>query len=490
MKTIGLTLAIIVVIAVLNFMPIVQEVKADLPVHCLWNETRGVWNYQLGEPKYTKEQALKACAPNQNFTATSQVTYDLEYPNIVKDKSGNKAGTWTIIWDQSAEVNADGKRYHAFFYYTTENGKAVSHCGQTFTGYYYTDKGPNTQSGYGCFRGEKPDAKKLRKAIDLEKFNTNIAAPVRMNSEDIVKSVNEDKTSTWTATVYPEFEGMTMEELQQKGYGGKRMRRWRRHAIDQAMKEFRRENAKAMQAQKAKDTPVSWDWRDVNGKSYVSPVLNQGSCGSCYIFGTLGQAACRLRTRTNNADQTTFSQQDVLNCGDPVYAQGCEGGMQYTIAKYGYELGFLPAKCLPYKARGEQCPSYSNRWGCDQKPYYVKNFGYVGGYYGGTTEQKMRESLVEKGALTVAFYVKSSFFHYRGGIYQDSNCGSTIEDPHIPFVDVNHSVLIVGYGEKDGVPYWIARNSWGASWGVSGYFMIKRGSDECGIESCVVEFEI
>ena len=60
-----------------------------------------------------------------------------------------------------------------------------------------------------------------------------------------------------------------------------------------------------------------------------------------------------------------------------------------------------------------------------------------------------------------------------------------------PFVLANHGVLIVGWGqifpEKGGTKYWIVKNSWGLSWRMNGYFWIRRGTNECGIETLAME---
>ena len=74
----------------------------------------------------------------------------------------------------------------------------------------------------------------------------------------------------------------------------------------------------------AKSLPEEFDWRNVDGKNYVSPVRNQGSCGSCYAFGTLAMFEARVRILSNNTKTPVFSPQDVVSCSP--YSQGCEGG--------------------------------------------------------------------------------------------------------------------------------------------------------------------
>lgn len=74
--------------------------------------------------------------------------------------------------------------------------------------------------------------------------------------------------------------------------------------------------------------------------------------------------------------------------------------------------------------------------------------------------------------------------HYKGGIYHYTG----LSDPFNPFELTNHAVLLVGYGrcQKTGQKYWIVKNSWSTEWGEDGYFRIRRGNDECAIESIAV----
>ena len=97
----------------------------------------------------------------------------------------------------------------------------------------------------------------------------------------------------------------------------------------------------------------------------------------------------------------------------------------------------------------------------------------------------MKINLVKNGPMAVAFEVLSDFFHYKGGIYHHTG----LEDKFNPFEITNHAVLLVGYGadQSSGEKFWTVKNSWGASWGESGYFRIRRGTDECSIESIAVE---
>ncbi|KAM4699519.1 dipeptidyl peptidase 1-like isoform 2-T2 [Discoglossus pictus] len=224
--------------------------------------------------------------------------------------------------------------------------------------------------------------------------------------------------------------------------------------------------------------PEAWDWRDLFGTNFVSPVRNQGSCGSCYSFATMGMLESRIRVFTSNNQQPILSPQQVVSCSN--YSQGCDGGFPYLIAgKYGQDFGIVAESDFPYTGRDSPCTLKD-----DYYRYFTAEYHYVGGFYGGCNEAYMKYELVLGGPIAVAFEVYGDFMHYRGGIYHHTG----LQDRFNPFELTNHAVLLVGYGtdSKTGEKYWIIKNSWGESWGEKGYFRIRRGTDECAVESIAV----
>lgn len=121
----------------------------------------------------------------------------------------------------------------------------------------------------------------------------------------------------------------------------------------------------------------------------------------------------------------------------------------------------------------------------DCKRYYATDYAYVGGYYGACNEELMRIQLVKNGPIAIGFEVLDDFMQYKGGIYHHT----ALVNRWNPFEETNHAVLLVGYGSDaaTGEKYWIVKNSWGTSWGESGYFRIRRGTDEVAVESMAVE---
>ncbi|KAK7808754.1 hypothetical protein U0070_024560 [Myodes glareolus] len=92
-------------------------------------------------------------------------------------------------------------------------------------------------------------------------------------------------------------------------------------------------------------------------------------------------------------------------------------------------------------------------------------------------EKAMVEAVALHNPVSFAFEVTEDFMLYRKGIYSSTTCHQTPDK-------VNHAVLAVGYGEQDGVLYWIVKNSWGTQWGDKGYFLIERGKNMCGLAAC------
>ncbi|GIY48332.1 dipeptidyl peptidase 1 [Caerostris darwini] len=287
-----------------------------------------------------------------------------------------------------------------------------------------------------------------------------------------IKQINSIQKS-WTATVYPELEGLPISDLIRRSGGLKS--RISEHPPVRSGVPF---DSQAL----FDDLPEEFDWRNVSGVNYVSPVRDQGSCGSCYAFSSMGMLESRLRVVTNNRVQVQFSPQDIVGCSE--YSQGCEGGFPYLIAgKYAQDFGVVPENCSPYEGKDDKCRTKQ----C--KRYYVADYKYIGGFYGGCNEDLMKMELVKNGPIAVSFMVYDDFFQYSGGIYHFTGIQNYRFDP---FSITNHAVLTVGYGadKKTGEKFWIVKNSWGSSWGESGYFRIRRGTNECGIESIAVAAKI
>jgi len=236
---------------------------------------------------------------------------------------------------------------------------------------------------------------------------------------------------------------------------------------------------------------LNWDWRNIGGVNYVPTPLRQ-NCGSCYAFSAVSALESRLRIQTLNKDQTLFSRQHPLSCS--FYTEGCEGGYPLLVGKFFYEFEILPEACFPLRKDG--IINCSKRCDNSQHPkkYSVSKYGYLGGYYGATTEELMVKEIYAHGPIPGNLLPPPSFSMYASGVFQmnDSkgtkkNIGtistSSIVDRNITWQNVQHSIVLVGWGEENNLKYWIGMNSWGTTFGEGGFFKILRGENDCNIES-------
>ncbi|NXF59969.1 CATC peptidase, partial [Ciccaba nigrolineata] len=216
---------------------------------------------------------------------------------------------------------------------------------------------------------------------------------------DFVNAINAHQKS-WRAARYKEYENFALEELTRRA-GGVYSRAPRPKPAPLTPELLK----------KVSSLPESWDWRNVSGVNYVSPVRNQGSCGSCYAFSSMGMLEARIRILTNNTQKPIFSPQQVVSCSQ--YSQGCDGGFPYLIAgKYVQDFGVVEEDCFPYTAQDSPCTFKRSCY-----HYYTSEYHYVGGFYGGCNEALMKLELVLHGPMAVAFEVYNDFMLYKEGIY-------------------------------------------------------------------------
>ncbi|XP_049802511.1 dipeptidyl peptidase 1-like [Schistocerca nitens] len=437
--------------------------EADTPANCTYGEVLGTWTFYEGARTFSSSVACSS------YEIVNEEKIHLSYPNVATDKFGN-IGTWTLIYNQGFEVTVNGRSYFAFSYYEVNNDSSVtSYCDRTFDGWAHDV----TVRHWSCFNGQKDEQLPAKThaapaaALGLKKELKVTAA----DQNRLIKEINQAQ-HLWKAKVYKQFNGMSYKDLMNMGGAqSPSARHWPEPAP-----------VTAEQRQRASYLPKHWDWRDVDGVNYVSPVRDQASCGSCYAFASAGMIEARLRIQTNNTVQTVFSTQDAVSCTQ--LAQGCSGGFGYLIAgRYGKDYGLVEESCNPYQGIDAQCTTDSS---C--RRHYVSDYTYIGGYYGAGNEVLMQEALVQRGPLVVDFMVLNDFRSYTSGIYKHIETAASTREFN-PFVETNHVVLLVGYGVDDETneKYWIVKNSWGEEWGENGYFRIIRGVNEVGIESLPFE---
>jgi len=210
--------------------------------------------------------------------------------------------------------------------------------------------------------------------------------------------------------------------------------------------------------------PASVDWTT---EGVVTPVKNQDQCGSCWAFSATGSIECNYAIA--NKVLNSLSEQQLVDCSIPEGNLGCDGGEMDSAFTYVIKEGGLCSEAeYPYTASDGKCKSST----CGTKYNPIKTY---------TDVTKKDETALEQAAVTGCVSVaieadQFAFQYYSSGILTGT-CGTNLD----------HGVLVVGYGTDGGQEYWKVKNSWGTDWGEDGYVLIckdcnKNGNQgECGI---------
>lgn len=207
--------------------------------------------------------------------------------------------------------------------------------------------------------------------------------------------------------------------------------------------------------------PDSIDYRK---KGYVTPVRNQGSCGSCWAFSSVGALEGQLKRKTGKL--RNLSPQNLVDCVET--NNGCGGGYMTNAFDYVKQnRGIDSEESYPYVGQDQSCQY-------NPKGKAAKCRKYVNITEG--SEKDLKHAVAKVGPVSVGIDASlSSFQFYTKGVYYDKDCN---------IQNIDHAVLAVGYGTAKGSKYWIVKNSWGEEWGDKGYILMSREkNNNCGIAS-------
>merc|ERR1712066_261087 len=212
----------------------------------------------------------------------------------------------------------------------------------------------------------------------------------------------------------------------------------------------------------AATAPDAVDWRS---QGAVNGVKDQGQCGSCWAFSTV--ASLEGQQAIVNGNLPDCSEQQLVDC-DPK-SSGCNGGLMtyaFDYIKGQGSHGLDTQSSYPYTARDDTCDT--SKTGDDQDVCATVT-GYTELPQG--DESALQDAVSSVGPISIAANA-SPWSSYSGGIFDSSSC-----DPN----GLNHGIAMVGYDTAEN--YWIIRNSWGGSWGESGYMRMVMGKNMCGISN-------
>mmetsp|Transcript_41306 Transcript_41306/g.78983 ORF Transcript_41306/g.78983 Transcript_41306/m.78983 type:complete len:429 (+) Transcript_41306:99-1385(+) len=207
--------------------------------------------------------------------------------------------------------------------------------------------------------------------------------------------------------------------------------------------------------------PRAVDWREVG---VVAPVKDQMSCGSCWAYATTSATESVLAI--DSGKMVELSEQFLTDCN--WMSNKCVGGNMEEGYKWMTGAGYVTLEDYPYAAQ----KAYNK---CNMSWYNAPSRGTIDTYEMIPEGEENLKKAVAIQPVSVGLDANhKEFLFYKGGIFDHQPCNDTEEL-------LTHAITAVGYGEEQGVGYWILRNQWSTGWGEDGYVRMAMGKGPAGL---------
>jgi C1A family cysteine protease len=217
--------------------------------------------------------------------------------------------------------------------------------------------------------------------------------------------------------------------------------------------------------------PAAVDWRNMGGGNYVTPVKNQGNCGSCVSFCSCATIESAVRIKLQNPTYSIDLSEGFMQfCG----GGSCNGWGLTSGLEFAKSTGVTDEACMPYQATNMDCASSR----CSD---WQNRLTKIASYTGHAT-MNARKDAVAAGPVLAGMEVWSDFFAYRSGVYVKSSAATRLSPPGY------HCICVIGY--DDNQQCWIIKNSWGTNWGDGGFCRIGYGQTDLLIDSSWMYYSV
>lgn len=212
----------------------------------------------------------------------------------------------------------------------------------------------------------------------------------------------------------------------------------------------------------------AFDWRQLDK---VTPIRDQGSCGSCWAFAAMAafESSALYHNNMNSSQLGSVadgSEQHIVSCSG---AGSCSGGWYYPAFEFMRKDGAVLEGQFPYQAQDVGCRNMNNA-----TKFQAETWGFVSDYQEIPDVGDLKQAMCEHGPLAVAVNATEFFQWYTGGVFNEKDRNG-----------INHAVTLVGW--DDNKKAWLMKNSWGTGWGESGYMWIAYDSNNIGAYAAWVD---